>query len=171
MSKSLGNHIPLLSEPWDMFGKVMSVPDKAMPIYHKLILGWSPAQVADLEAGLKSAALHPNEVKMRLAREIVSIFHSPDAAQEAQRRWDEVFRGGSGVPEDIPEAALAAEEKVTDILRRLNMVSSGAEARRLIEQNGVRLDGETLNDANAVFPRPGVLQAGKRRFLRVTGQA
>ena len=92
MSKSLGNHIPILAEPWDMFGKVMSVPDKAMPIYHKLILGWSPKQVAELEAGLKSGALHPNEVKMNLARQIVSIFHSAEAAEAAQKHWDEVFR-------------------------------------------------------------------------------
>jgi tyrosyl-tRNA synthetase len=170
MSKSLGNHIPLLSEPWDMFGKVMSVPDKAMPIYHKLILGWSPIQMAELEAGLASGALHPNEVKMRLAREIVSIFHSPEAAAEAQKRWDEVFRGGSGVPEDIPEAPLAAEERITDILRRLNMVASGAEARRLIEQNGVRIDGQPVTDLHAtVAPQalPVVLQVGKRKFVRL----
>ncbi len=170
MSKSLGNHIPLLSEPWDMFGKVMSVPDKAMPIYHKLILGWSPAQMHELEAGLSSGALHPNEVKMRLAREIVSIFHSPADAEEAQRRWDEVFRGGSGVPEDVPEETLAAEERVVDILRRLGMVSSGAEARRLIQQNGVRIDGQPVSDLMAtITPEalPLVLQVGKRRFVRL----
>lgn len=173
MSKSLGNHIPLLSEPWDMFGKVMSVPDKAMPVYHKLILGWSPQQVKELEAGLANGTLHPNETKMRLAREIVTIFHSAEAAQEAQRRWDEVFRGGSGVPEDIPEEALSAEERVTDILRRLNMVSSGAEAKRLIQQSGVRLDGNVVSDINAtVQPEalPAVLQVGKRKFVRLVGQ-
>ena len=170
MSKSLGNHIPLLSEPWDMFGKVMSVPDKAMPIYYKLILGWSPAQMKELEDGIASGTLHPNEVKMRLAREIVSIFHSPEAAEEAQKRWDEVFRGGSGIPEDIPEEALAAEERIVEILRRLNMVSSGAEARRLIEQNGVRLDGQPVTDQYAsIKPEalPAVLQVGKRKFVRL----
>ena len=170
MSKSLGNHIPLMSEPWDMFGKVMSVPDQAMPIYHRLILGWSPAQMKELNDGIASGALHPNEVKMRLAREIVSIFHSPKAAEEAQKRWDEVFRGGSGVPEDIPEASLAAEERIVDILRRLEMVSSGAEARRLIEQNGVRLDGAPVTDHYAVIKPdtlPVVLQVGKRKFVRL----
>ena len=170
MSKSLGNHIPLLSEPWDMFGKVMSVPDKAMPIYHKLILGWSPQQVKELVDGLTNGSLHPNEVKMRLAREIVTIFYSADAAQEAQRRWDEVFRGGSGIPEDIPEEALAGEERVTEILRRLNMVSSGAEAKRLIQQSGVRLDGSVISDVNAIIQPealPAVLQVGKRKFVRL----
>jgi tyrosyl-tRNA synthetase len=170
MSKSLGNHIPLLSTPRDMFGKVMSVPDKAMPIYYKLILGWSPAQMKELQDGIASGALHPNEVKMGLAREIVSIFHSPEAAEEAQKNWDEVFRGGSGIPEDIPEEALEAEERIIEILRRLNMVSSGAEARRLIEQNGVRLDGQPVTDQYAsVKPEalPVVLQVGKRKFVRL----
>jgi tyrosyl-tRNA synthetase len=170
MSKSLGNHIPLLSEPWDMFGKVMSIPDKAMPIYFKLILGWSPQQLKELEAGLSNGSLHPNEVKMRLAREIVSIFHSPEAAQEAQKRWDKVFRGGSGVPEDIPEEPFSAEERVVDILRRLNMVSSGAEAKRLIQQNGIRVNGEIVTDLNATIKPdvlPVILQVGKRRFVRL----
>ncbi|MFN8560805.1 MAG: tyrosine--tRNA ligase [Anaerolineae bacterium] len=173
MSKSLGNHIPLLSTPRDMFGKVMSVPDKAMPIYHRLILGWSPTQVRELEQGVASGALHPNEVKMRLAREIVAIFHNPAAAEEAQKNWDEVFRGGSGVPEDIPEERLAAEERVTDILRRLGMVGSGAEARRLIEQNGVRIDGTPVTDMMATIKPdalPLVLQVGKRKFVRLVAE-
>jgi tyrosyl-tRNA synthetase len=170
MSKSLGNHIPLLSTPRDMFGKVMSVPDKAMVIYHKLILGWSPAQLEELQTGLASGTLHPNEAKMRLAREIVSIFHSPEAAEEAQRNWDEVYRGGSGVPDDIPEAALTAEERIVDILRRLNMVKSGAEARRLIEQSGVKVDGTAVTDPYAsIAPDalPVVLQVGKRQFVKL----
>jgi tyrosyl-tRNA synthetase len=107
---------------------------------------------------------------MRLAREIVSIFHSPEAAEESQRRWDEVFRGGSGVPDDIPEESLAEEERVTDILRRLGMVGSGAEARRLIEQNGVRIDGQPVTDVMAtITPNtlPLVLQVGKRKFVRL----
>jgi tyrosyl-tRNA synthetase len=169
MSKSLGNHIPLLSEPWDMFGKVMSVPDKAMPIYHRLILGWSPAQVKQLEQGLASGELHPNVEKMRMAREIVSIFHSPEAAEEAQKRWDEVFRG-SGLPSDIPEEPLGQEEKIVDILRRLNMVSSGGEAKRLIQQNGVRLNEEPVTDPLAMITPamlPAVLQVGKRKFVRL----
>lgn len=175
MSKSMGNDIPLLSEPWDMFGKVMSVPDKAMSLYHKLILGWSPAQIKELEEGLASGALHPNEAKMRLAREIVSIFHSPDDAQTAQKRWDEVFRSrdGSHIPDDIPEEPLAQEERVVDILRRLNMVGSGSEARRLMQQNGVRLNEQAVTDPMAMVKPdmlPAVLQVGKRKFVRLVGK-
>jgi tyrosyl-tRNA synthetase len=173
MSKSLGNHIPLLAEPWDMFGKVMSVPDKALLIYHKLILGWSPKQLKDLEEGLASGKLHPNEIKMALARQIVTIFHSAADAEAAQKRWDEVFRSG-GMPEDIPEEPLAAEERVVDILRRLQMVASGGEAKRLIEQNGVRVNGQPVTDMMATITPtmlPAVLQVGKRKYVRLIAKA
>ena len=174
MSKSLGNHIPLMSEPFDMFGKVMHVPDKAMPIYHKLILGWSPQRVKELEADLANGTIHPNEAKMNLAREIVSIFHSPEAAQEAQKDWNQVRRpGGSGVPDDIPEEVLLAEERVVDLLRRLNMVSSGAEAKRLIQQSGIRMNGELITDINTTIKPdmlPVILQVGKRKFVRLVSQ-
>lgn len=170
MSKSLGNHIPLLSDPLDMFGKVMSVPDEAMLIYYKLLLGLSPAQMDDLREGLESGRLHPNEEKMRLAREIVSIFHSPEAAQAAQRNWDEVHRGGSGIPDDIAEEPVGQEERVVELLRRLNMVASGGEAKRLMQQNGVRLNDKPVTDPFATIKPeelPAVLQVGKRKFVRL----
>ncbi|MBL8131096.1 MAG: tyrosine--tRNA ligase [Anaerolineae bacterium] len=170
MSKSMGNHIPLLAEPWDMYGKVMSLPDQAMPIFYKLILGWSGVKLEELQKGLSGGTLHPNEAKMQLAREIVAIFHSPSDAEAAQKRWDEVFRSGSGIPEDIPQALLTVEEKIVDVLRRLNMVTSGGEARRLIEQNGVRANGEPVNDVHATLKPenlPIVLQVGKRKFVRL----
>ena len=170
MSKSLGNHIPLLSAPWDMFGKVMSLPDKAMSIYHKLILGWTPARVQLLESDLHSGALHPNDAKMRLAREIVGIFHSPDDARAAQSRWDEVFRGGGGLPDDIPVAALDSPVEIREALLRFNMVSSRGEAKRLIQQNGVRLNEEKVASPQMIITLdmlPAVLQVGKRQFLRL----
>lgn len=169
MSKSLGNHIPLFSEPWDMFGKVMSIPDKAMLIFHKLILGWSAASLRELEDGLASGALHPNQVKMNLAHAIVGIFHSPEAAEDAQKRWDEVFRSG-GLPEDMPQEVLSSAEKVADVLRRLQMVSSGKEARRLIEQSGIRINEQVVSDPMAMITPemlPVVLQVGKRKFVRL----
>ena len=170
MSKSLGNHIPLLSEPWDMFGKVMSLPDKSMGVFHKLILGWTPTQVEELEAKLAAGELHPNETKMSLASEIVSIFHSRDDADAAQLRWNEVFRGGGGIPADIDEAVLPAEEEIRDILVRLKMVGSRGEAKRLIQQNGVRLNEEKVDSLQATITLemlPAVLQVGKRQFVRL----
>jgi tyrosyl-tRNA synthetase len=174
MSKSQGNHIALMGEPWDMYGKVMSVPDSAMPIYHKLLLGWQSAQIEELERGLADGSVHPNEAKMRLSREIVSIFHSPKDAETAQKRWDEVFRGGKGgIPENIPEETISEAERVTNLLRRLNMVSSGKEAKRLINQNGVKLNGDTAADTNAEVTLdmlPVVLQVGKRKFVRLIAE-
>ena len=170
MSKSLGNHIPLLSEPWDMYGKIMSLPDKVMGIYQRLILGWSLAKATELESQLSSGALHPNEMKMQLAWEIVSIFHSAADADAAQARWNDVFRSGSGVPEDIAEAELDSEEEIRDILVRLKMVGSRGEARRLIQQNGVRLNERKVESLQATITTemlPAVLQVGKRQFVRL----
>lgn len=170
MSKSLGNHIPLLSEPWDMFGKVMSLPDNVMGVYHKLILGWTPTQVDSLEEQLASGELHPNESKMSLAREIVSIFHSLADADAAQKRWDEVFRGGTGVPEDMDEAVVIEAEEIRDILVRLDMVDSRGEAKRLIQQNGVRVNDDKIDSLQTMITLdmlPAVLQVGKRQFVRL----
>jgi tyrosyl-tRNA synthetase len=172
MSKSQGNHIPLLSEPWDMFGKVMSIPDHAMPIYHKLVLGWPPARLAAWQAELDGGALHPNAAKLGLAHAIVTIYHSPEAADAARQRWDEVFRSkdGDGMPSDMPTEVLAAPERLVDLLRRLGMVESGKEAARLLEQGGVRLDGEVVAERDHVVTLvrlPVVVQVGKRRFVRL----
>jgi tyrosyl-tRNA synthetase len=175
MSKSTGNHIPLLSEPWDMYGKLMSIPDDAMPIYHKLLLGWLPEQVASFEMRLASGDLHPNEAKMALAREIVGIFHSEDDAQAAQKRWDEVYRSDTdnAIPDDIPEIVLSAATRVIDILRDNDMVSSGREAKDLAKNNGIRVDGEQIDNVGMeITPAmlPVVVQVGKRKFLRLNAE-
>lgn len=172
MSKSAGNHIPLLAEPWDMYGKVMSIPDHAMPIYHKLILGWGPQQLVELEQGLASGAIHPNEAKMNLARAIVTIFHSAADAEAAQKRWDEVFRNreSSGIPEDIPQEVLAQESSILDVLRDHKLVASGNEAKSLASNGGIRLNGTKVDDVLArIRPEdlPIVIQVGKRKFLRL----
>lgn len=172
MSKSAGNHIPLMGEAWDMYGKVMSIPDGAMPIYHKLILGWQGDQLKQLESDLASGRLHPNEAKMRLAREIVTIFHGEDESDAAQKRWDDVFRNrsGDGIPDDIPEEVLTEPRKVLDILRDLQMVESGKAFKTLVQGGGVRIDGEKIEDAQMVLSPaelPVVVQVGKRKFVRL----
>lgn len=166
MSKSLGNHIPLLSTPEDMYGKVMSIPDKAMGQYMRLVTRWTPGQIAEIEAGLQASRLHPRDVKMSLAREIVSIYHSEAAALEAEEAFKRVFQQ-KDVPDNMLEYTLQAGQTVLDVLLASKLVSSKSEGRRLIEQRGVRLDGEVLEQWEAVFPHGGVLQVGKRRFMRV----
>jgi len=166
MSKSLGNHIPIMATPEDMYGKVMSIPDQAMGDYARLVTRWSAGEINDLEAGLASGSIHPRDAKMMLAREIVSIFHSPEAADRAEEAFVHIFQQQK-LPEDIPEYTIQPDQTVLDVLQDSGLVSSRGEGRRLISQNGIRLDGETLTDPNQPFPHPGVLQAGKRRFLRI----
>lgn len=166
MSKSLGNHIPIFSTPEDMYGKVMSVPDKAMPQYFRLVTRWTPAEITELEKGLADGSVHPRDVKMKLAREIVSIYHSPEDATHAESEFIRVFQKGD-VPEDMPEYALQTGQTVLDVLVSGEMVSSNSEARRMLQQNAVKLDGNLLTDPFQVFPGPGVLQVGKRKFVRV----
>lgn len=167
MSKSLGNHIPLLAPPADMYGKVMSVPDKAMGQYFRLVTRWTPPEIEALEHGMAEGRLHPRDVKMKLAREIVSIYHSEAEAEEAEREFIRIFQQGD-LPEAMDEYHAQPGQTLLEILTASGMVNSKSEGRRLIEQRGVRLDGQTLNDANAPFPRSGVLQVGKRKYLRVT---
>ena len=103
---------------------------------------------------------------MKLAFEIVSIYHSEAAAQEAQTAFVRVFQKGD-VPEDMPEYQLQADQTVLDVLADSGLVSSRGEGRRMIKQNAVSLDDDKLTDPFAVFPGPGVLRVGRRKFLRV----
>ncbi|MCZ7542739.1 MAG: tyrosine--tRNA ligase [Anaerolineae bacterium] len=171
MSKSLGNHIPIMSTPEDMFGKIMSLPDKAMPIYHKLLLGYSPPQLAAFNAALADGSLHPRDAKMNLARQIVTIFHGPEGAARGEEHFRTVFQRGE-LP-DMPDHPVNGEQRVVDLMADLNMVRSKGEARRLIDQGGVRLNGAKVGDAEAtVRLAPGadaVLQVGKRKFVRLVG--
>jgi tyrosyl-tRNA synthetase len=166
MSKSLGNHIPILAPPEDMYGKVMSLPDRAMGVYFRLVTRWTADQIEEIEGGLRSGKLHPRDVKMKLAREIVEIFHSPAEALQAEESFVRVFRQGD-LPVEMPEYQLQPGQTLLDVLESSGLVATRSEGRRLIDQKGVRLDGEVLGDPNQPFPGAGVLQAGKRRFVRV----
>jgi tyrosyl-tRNA synthetase len=165
MSKSLGNHIPLNSTPEDMYGKVMSIPDAAMGQFARLVTRWMPADIAVFEGGLKSGALHPRDAKMKLAHEITSTYYSESDADRAQEAFVRLFQQGS-IPEDMPEFALTSGQTVIDVLISAGLVTSKSEGRRMIDQKGVKLDGDVLEKADAAFPHPGVLQVGKRRFVR-----
>jgi tyrosyl-tRNA synthetase len=166
MSKSLGNHIPLNTTPEDMYGKVMSVPDKAMEHYFRLVTRWPESKIAAMESGLAAGKLHPRDVKMALAREIVEIYYGEAQAQKAEQSFVRVFQQGDQ-PEEIPDYRLQPGQTILDVLEDAGLVPSRSQGRRLIAQNGVRLEGETLEDPNQEFPHAGVLQVGKRKFLRV----
>ncbi len=167
MSKSLGNHIPILSTPEDMYGKVMSLPDKAMPQFFRLLTRWSPEEVKNMEADLSTGRVHPRDIKMRLAREIVSVNQGEDQVERAEAHFVQVFQKGS-LPDDIPPYPLKEGETILDVLTSAGLVASNSEARRLMQQNGIRFNGEVITNLNVPFPGPGVLQVGKRKFLRLT---
>jgi tyrosyl-tRNA synthetase len=166
MSKSLGNHIPLLSTPEDMYGKIMSIPDKAMGLYMRLITRWAPSRIDEIEKGLKSGNLHPRDAKMSIAREIVAIFYTDEIALVAEKSFEKIFQQ-KDIPEKIPVYTLLPDQTVVDVLVAAGLVTSKSEGRRMIEQKGVKLDGDTLNRFDAPFPHSGVLQVGKRKFIRI----
>lgn len=166
MSKSYGNHIPINTTAEDMYGKCMSIPDGAMGKYARLVTRWMPPQIAAMETALMEGKLHPRDAKMQLAYEITSTFYGDEAAARAQDEFVRMFQKHE-VPSEIAEFRLAAGQSVLDVLVAAGLVSSRGEGRRLIEQHGVRLDGLVLENPTEGFPHPGVLQVGKRNFLRV----
>jgi tyrosyl-tRNA synthetase len=161
MSKSLGNYVGVAEEPAEMFGKLMSLPDEAMPTYWTLLLGAEPAPGA-----------HPVQVKRELARRLCDRFAGAGAGAAAEARFDTVHRARE-VPDDIPEARIDSDTVHLPALLAEQFGISRGEARRMLAQGGVRLDGEPLPesplDLDAAELRDRVLQLGKRRFVRIAG--
>ncbi len=166
MSKSTGNIVPIDSGPEDMYGKLMSIPDFAMGQYMRLVTRWTPHQIEAVEKDLEAGKIHPRDAKMKLAREITSIFYGDEKAENAEQAFKRTFQQKE-IPDEMPEFALARGATVMDVLLGSGLAATKSEARRLIDQKGVRLDGQTLERGDLPFPHPGVLQAGKRRFVRV----
>lgn len=166
MSKSIGNVVPINTGANDMFGKLMSVPDTAMGIYLRLASRWSPQQIEKLEKDVVSGDLHPRDAKVSMSFEITSIFYGDAEAKSAQENFIKTFQQKE-IPDDIPEYSLKDGQTVLEVILEAKMATSKSEARRLFDQKGVRLDGETIERGEIAFPHAGVLQVGKRRFLRV----
>jgi tyrosyl-tRNA synthetase len=166
MSKSTGNIVPINSGAEDMYGKLMSIPDSAMGKYMRLVTRWSPHEVESVEKEVESGKLHPRDAKMRLSFEITSIFYSEPEAQKAQDAFVKTFQQKE-IPDEMPEYELQSNQTVLDVILAAKLAASKSEARRLFDQKGVRLDGETIERGDMNFPHPGVLQVGKRKFLRV----
>ena len=166
MSKSLGNHIPINTDANDMYGKVMSIPDSAMGQYFRLVTPLTPPEIAAIEEGVKTGSLHPRDAKMRLAFEIVMAFYSREEAESAQRNFIETFQKG-GLPEEMAEYRLDASLTITELMVQAGLVKSKNEGRRLIDQKGVKFEGRIILDPSEILHSPGVLQVGKRHFLRL----
>ncbi|MEP0804488.1 MAG: tyrosine--tRNA ligase [Chloroflexota bacterium] len=166
MSKSTGNIVPINSGAEDMYGKLMSIPDFAMGTYMRLATRWTPHEIEAIENEVASGKMHPRDAKMKMAFEITSIFYGEAEANSAQETFVRMFQKKE-MPDEMPEYKLQEGQTVLDVILAAEMASSRSEARRLIDQKGVRLDGEVLERGDVPFPHPGVLQVGKRKFLRV----
>ena len=168
MSKSLGNYVGITEAPKDMFGKLMSISDDLMWRYIEL-LSFEPLPVIQKWRSDVAAGANPRDVKVRFAREIVARFHDESAARSAEADFEQRFRHGA-LPEDMPEVSVTAGAvSFAQLLKLAGLVESTSEANRLIEQGGVKVDGERLSD-RSTKAEPGksyVVQAGKRKFARV----
>jgi tyrosyl-tRNA synthetase len=167
MSKSKNNYIGITEAPAMMFGKLMSISDTMMWRYFELLSFRSLADIAALKATIEGGA-NPRDAKVALAQEIVTRFHSSQAATEALA--DFVNRSKGGIPDDVPELTLAgAPMGVSHLLKAAGLCASTSEAMRMVDQGGVRIDGAVVSD-KAIMVEAGtiVLQVGKRKFARVT---
>ena len=171
MSKSLGNYIGVTDTPTDMFGKVMSVSDDLMWRYYDLLSFRSLAQIANFKEEIVQGR-NPRDIKVLLAQEIVARFHSQKAAEDALAEFEARFQKGV-LPDDMPEITVQSTEggiAIANLLKQANLVASTSEALRMIEQGGVKLDGEKISD-KALQLKAGavvVAQVGKRKFGRIT---
>ena len=170
MSKSLGNTIGIQDEPFDKFGKIMSIPDKVMLEYYEHVAGVDPQEFSTIKEGLESGSLHPNEGKKQLAQKVVSFFHGDNMGKEMREKFEAVFKRKQ-VPDDIPEYKFVRGQDVVTILFESGLLQSKGEVRRMVKQNAVRfVDGEKVEDPELALDDSfsgKVLKVGKRKFLQL----
>lgn len=168
MSKSLNNYIGIDENPNEMFGKVMSISDDLMWKYYELVTDVTPAEIERM----KSSDENPRNLKVNLAKSIIKDFHSQSAANDAEENFIRQFVK-KDVPDEVEEKSIASGSyKLADLLLQMGMVESKGEARRLIEQGGVKLNGEKASKTGAEIEVKGevLLQVGKRKFLKVKAE-
>ena len=169
MSKSMGNHVPINTTPEDMYGKLMSIPDSCMPVYFRLVTRWTPEKIDEMEQAMKAGSLHPRDAKMSLASEVTSAFYGDEMAQAAEQDFKVKFQQKS-IPDEMEDFVLKPEQKCLDVLVEAGMVKSRTDGRNMISQNAVKLNEELVTDWNAELSE-GVLQVGKRKFVRLIKSA
>jgi tyrosyl-tRNA synthetase len=172
MSKSLNNYIGIDEPAGEMFGKVMSISDELMWRYYELLTDLGPSEISDLKARCKSGDENPRNAKVNLAKLIIRDFHSPAEADAAEREFNKRFVQKE-IPDEIDEMIIVAGSyKLADLLAETGLAASKGDARRLIDQGGVKVNGEKVPAQNADISlgvESILLQVGKRKFLRVAG--
>ncbi|RNA69997.1 tyrosine--tRNA ligase [Alteribacter keqinensis] len=170
MSKSKKNYIGIDESPNEMFGKAMSIPDELMIKYFELVTDTGPEEIDEMRTQIETGELHPRDAKMKLGKTIVKMYHDEKKAAEAEKHFISVFSERL-VPEDIPVMKWTGEDEVgvLDLLVELNLLTSKSEARRMIQNRGVSLDGDKVEDPKLqVSVKVGmVVQVGKRKFVKI----
>ncbi|MDQ4076289.1 MAG: tyrosine--tRNA ligase [Chloroflexota bacterium] len=169
MSKSLGNAIEIDTTPEDMYGKLMSIPDEAMPIYYRLVTRYHPEEIERSISAIESGAIHPRDAKMKLAYHITAIFHGEEGAKRAEEHFKRVFQQQQ-LPPDMPERIVDEPIGLLNLIAEADFARGTGAARRLVQQEAVSIDDEKITDPTfTVEPtgEPRVLRVGKRRFLRL----
>lgn len=171
MSKSYGNAIGIQEPAQDMYGKLMSISDELMWDYYELLTDRTTGEIRQMRQEVAAGSLHPKQAKVGLAKEIVSRFHSQDAAAQAEAEFEKVFAAHQ-LPSDIEVVTLQADGKdypLAKLIADIGLAKSNSEVRRLISQGGVKLNEERVADAQLMIPTEGeyLIQVGKRRFKRV----
>jgi tyrosyl-tRNA synthetase len=176
MSKSLGNYVGITEAPGEMFGKLMSIPDDLMWPYYDLLTDRKPEEIAAIKKEVSSGKMHPMDIKMRLAQEVIAGFHGVDAALKASENFQRVFRERQ-TPADIPENYIGSEQgkmRLSRVLVRFDAAPSRAEAERLIKQGAVEIDDAVVTDPTFEFdlnaPRKYLLKVGKKKFFHLVVQ-
>lgn len=174
MSQSLNNYVALREQPEEMFGKLMSIPDELTARYASLAANLEAEELAEIEASARAGGPEAGEAKRRMARAVVALYRGEEAAATAETAFDKQFVE-RGVPADIPVASIPADaidgERVylPRVLAELDLASSRSDARRLIEQGGVKINGDPTSAEEVTLAEldGAVLQVGKRRFVRL----
>ncbi|MDQ0225970.1 tyrosine--tRNA ligase [Metabacillus niabensis] len=170
MSKSKKNYIGIDESPQEMYGKSMSIPDELMDKYFELITDFSPEQIRDIKEQMKTGVLHPRDAKMLLSKTIVRMYHGIEEANKAEQHFISVFQKGD-IPKEIPVISWQGQREMSiiDFLVELQLFTSKSEARRMIENRGVKLNGKTVEDTkfqvNIIDEL--IVQVGKRKFVKI----
>ena len=171
MSKSLGNYVGISEKPSEIFGKLMSINDELMWRYYELLSFLPVAEINLLKKEVREGK-NPRDVKVKLAQEIVTRFHSAQDAKKVLEDFEARHKEGA-IPEDLPEISLQIQAEglsIVQILKQSGLTPSSSEAVRMIEQGGVKIDGTKISDKNLILrsPTKAVFQVGKRKFIKIT---
>ncbi len=171
MSKSYNNYIGISESPKDIFGKTLSIPDSLIYNYFELATDISSSELIEIKEQLSNDEINPRDLKRKLAKILVSMYHSKEASIEAENEFDKIFIKKE-IPDDIPEVKLDGNENeivILDLLLKVNLASTKGEARRLVIQGGVSVDGIKVEDINAKLKlkKETILKVGKRKFIKI----